>query len=64
MGKVKPVAVTPEVPGSILGNPLGIFSESETLSDSHLTRGVLVRKHVSVLYTGHVKEPRGLFSKT
>ena len=38
---VRPLTVTPEVPGLILGKFLGIFRD--TFSVSHLPRGVLVR---------------------
>ena len=38
---VRPLTVTPEVPGSILGNTLWIFQRYFNVS--HLPRGVLVR---------------------
>jgi hypothetical protein len=64
---VRPLNVTPEVPGSILGNTFWIFSENFQCFPPIYTKGTLVRNpgnpriHVSVLYTGLVKEPaRGL----
>ena len=62
---VRLLTCKPDVLGSNPGKTIGIFQRH--LSVSHPSKGVLVRipvnPRVSVLHTGHVKEPKGLFIK-